>query len=435
MKKYHIGRRGKPNPCAASEKACPLGHGTPHFSSIQEANSHIESTYNEQYNILSSLSEWNPDNAKKELDKVISQTIANIDNDNYATSVRQVQEIATKYNTLPETLIGKYKEFTQSKEYVDSIHSGDDDKYRKMRNLSLHLVKPASDALNKKADFYPDGINGDEHYYNSGGKVIEYMPEKGTKEWYKRQKDTLTPDEAAIIYQYKHGKPNDEIKDKYNAIVKDKSTPYTDEDFEKMENEHKNNIYLDTDEVLAPIIAHEYSKKLEGKDGFIKQDYRAVEHSEHKYLKSHIDGLVVDREELEAEEIEQGAYTGVLIATSSDEKWGKHVPPHEVMKAMYITDIAGHDQAIIVNKEMGIFNKEYKLDLDYKISDYHDLDTKQEEHLNYSMLKNELTIFMENCQHTREQESITRKEPNDQELIDGILKSSDFTLYDPKIGL
>ena len=200
MKKYHIGRRGKPTQCSASEKACPLGHGTAHFSSIQEANSHIESTYNEQYNILSSLSEWNPGNAKKELDKVISQTIENIDNDNYATSVRQVQEIATKYNTLPETLIGKYKEFTQSKEYVDSIHSGDDDKYRKMRNLSLHLVKPVSDALNRKTDFHPDGINEDGYYGSDGGKVIEDMPEKGTKEWHKKQ--TIT--NPFLVKLHKH---------------------------------------------------------------------------------------------------------------------------------------------------------------------------------------------------------------------------------------
>lgn len=51
--KFHIDKNGKPAPCRATKRPCPLGGAEVHFDSIEEAQAHVDTMNAKEYGLLS----------------------------------------------------------------------------------------------------------------------------------------------------------------------------------------------------------------------------------------------------------------------------------------------------------------------------------------------------------------------------------------------
>ena len=55
--KFHIDKNGKPAPCRATKRPCPLGGAEVHFDSIEEAQAHVDTMNAKEYGLLAGVSQ------------------------------------------------------------------------------------------------------------------------------------------------------------------------------------------------------------------------------------------------------------------------------------------------------------------------------------------------------------------------------------------
>lgn len=406
--RFHVGKRGKPTPCMAKVGNCPLGGETAHYASREEAQQAIEKTYAESYNILSSLDSWNPDNAKKDVSEKFKNLYNHgvLGNGDVNKGMEDLRDTIKKYEGVPETLVDLHKRFVTSKTYMQDLEAAkkpdatilDKERFNIVRQAALSMVQPVSNNLQNKKEFNSSKIG----LY---GAVPIDKPEKGSKEWFKQKHDKISGEDVAIIYENKYGSPDDKSNQAYLNLVKDKSTFYTEDDYQKMEDDYKEkerngeNIVLNANEVMKPIIAKDFAARDSNLE--VLQDNRYFQ-GEDSHQQVEIAGLYREKDDsYYKESVENDEFSGAVI-TSASGSWGKNMPPKERAKALYIADTLAVSDVKIVNRA------NLNEDNDYIVNEEDPIDPKAKEKMYFSDFKDEINEFNALMKSNRNQDKISK---------------------------